>query len=98
MRSQYSYSLFIFGGRKFVYQRLAQGLNRSLPAFTSVNGEYSDLVVKADRCAHYVDISVAAHTASELIENLDRVFKQIEKAGLKLSIEKCQSGKHSLNF
>ena len=55
--------------------------------------------MKADRCAQCGDdIGVAAHAASELIESLDPVFKQIRKAGLNLSIETCQFGKHPIEF
>ena len=63
---------------------------------TGVIREYLDPAVKVDRCAQYVNyISVAAHIASELIENLYRVFQQIQKAGVKLCIKKCQFGNHS---
>ena len=51
------------------------------------------------RCAQYVDdMVVAAHTASELIENLDCVFKQLQNASLELFIEKCQFGIQSIDF
>ena len=46
---------FNFGSRTFAFKRLAQGLNRSLSAFTSVIREYLDPLVKADKCAQYVD-------------------------------------------
>ena len=86
---------FKFGSRTFAYQRLAHGLNSS--AFTSVIRETLDPVVKADWCAQYVDdISVAAQTASELIYNFNRVFKQLQKAGVKLTCENCQFGKLSI--
>ena len=82
---------FNFGSRTFAHKRLAQKLIRSLSAFTSVVREYSDLLVEADRSAQYVgNIGVAAHTAAELIEAIDHVFKQIKRGGLKLSPEKCQ--------
>ena len=44
------------------------------------------------------DIGVAAHTAPELIENLDLGFKQNQKGCLKLSIENCQFGNHSIEL
>ena len=69
-----------FGSRTFAFVRLAQGLNRSLSAFTIVVREYLDLLVKADRCAQYVDdIGVAANTSVELIENLELVFQQLSE-------------------
>ena len=60
---------FYFGSRTFAFRRLAQGLNRSLSNFTSVVREYLDPLVKADRCAQYVDdVGIAANTPDELIE------------------------------
>ena len=79
---------FNFVPRSFAFLRLAQGLNCSLSAFTSVVREYLDPLVKADRCAQNVDdIGIAAHTPEELITNLQLVFQQLDKAGLKLSIK-----------
>ena len=53
---------FNFASRTFAYRRLAQGLSRSLSAFSSFMREYLDPVVKADQCAQYVDdIGIAAN-------------------------------------
>ena len=46
---------FNFAGRTFAFKRLAQGLSRSVSAFSSFMREYLDPVVKADQCAQYVD-------------------------------------------
>ena len=90
---------FIFGSRTFAFLRLAQGFNRSLSAFTSVVREYLDPLVKADRCAQYVDdIGIAAHTPEELINNLELVFQQLNKAGLKLSMSKCEFGQKQTEY
>ena len=40
--------------------------------------------------AYVEDTGAAAHTASELIENLDNVFEQNQKESLKWSLENCQ--------
>ena len=40
---------FNFASRSFAYKRLAQGLSRSVSAFSSFMGEYLDPVVKADQ-------------------------------------------------
>ena len=70
-----------------------------MPVFTTVIRVQFDPVVEADRCAQYVDdIRVAAYTASELIENLERAYKQTHKAGLNLCIENCLFGIHSTEF
>ena len=90
---------FNFGSRTFAFLRLAQGLNRSLSAFTSVVPEYLDPLVKADRCAQYVDdIGIAADTPDELIENLELVLQQLTKAGLKLSMNKCEFGQQQIEY
>ena len=90
---------FNFGSRTFAFLRLAQGLNCSLSAFTSVVREYLDPLVKADRCAQYVDdIGIAANTPDELIENLELVFQQLTKAGLKLSMNKCEFGQQQIEY
>ena len=43
-----------FDSRTFAYKRHAQGLSRSVPAFSSFMREYLEPVVKADQCAQYV--------------------------------------------
>ena len=85
---------FNFASRTFAYKRLAQGLSRSVSAFSSFMREYLDPIVKADQCAQYVDdIGIAAKIATDLNRNIRAVFHQcIRKAGLKLTIEKCHFG------
>ena len=46
---------FKFASRTFAYRRLAQGLSRSLSAFSNFMREYLDPVIEADQCAQYVD-------------------------------------------
>ena len=90
---------FIFAGRTFAYKRLAQGLSRSVSAFSSFMREYLDPVVKADQCAQYVDdIGIAANNATNLTWNIRAVFKCIRQAGLKLTIEKCHFGVRRVEF
>ena len=58
---------FNFASRTFAYKRLAQGLSRSVFAFSSFMREYLDPVVKADQCAQYVDdMGIAANNATDL--------------------------------
>ena len=81
---------FNSAGRTFAYKRLAQGLSRSVSAFSSFMREYLDSVVKADQCAQYVDdIGTAANNATDLTQNVRAAFKCIREAGLKLTKEKC---------
>ena len=61
---------FNVASRTFAYKRLAQGLNRSVSASSSIMREYLDPVVKADQCAQYVDdIGNAANNATDLTRN-----------------------------
>ena len=84
---------FNFASRTFAYLRLAQGLRRSLSSFSSFMREYLDRVIKADKCAQYVDdIGIATHNAEELKTNLREVFQCVREAGLRLTMAKCQFG------
>ena len=90
---------FNFASRTFAYKRLAQGLSRSVSAFSSFMREYLDPVVKADQCAQYVnDIETAANNATDLTRNIRAVFNCIHQAGLKLTIEKCHFGVGRVEF
>ena len=90
---------FNFASRTFAYKRLAQGLSRSVSAFSSCLREYLDPVVKADQCAQNVDdIGIAANNATNLTPNIRAVFKCIHQAGLKPTIEKCHFGVSQVEF
>ena len=90
---------FNFGSRTLAYLRLAQGLNRSLSAFNSTVREYLDPLVKADKCAQYVDdIFIAANNVQESVNNIESVFIRIRKASLKLSMAKCAFGHPEIEF
>ena len=90
---------FNFASRTFAYRRLAQGLSRSVSAFSSFIREYLDPVLKAEHCSQYVDdIGIAANIATDLTRNLRAVFKCIRNAGLKLTIEKCHFGVRQVEF
>ena len=90
---------FNFASRTFAYKRLAQGLSRSVSAFSSFLREYLDPVVKADQCAQYLDdIRIAAINATDLTRNSRGVFKCIRQAGLKLTFEKCHFGVRQVEF
>ena len=90
---------FNFGSRTFAFLRLAQGLNRSLSAFNTTVREYLDPLVKADKCAQYVnDIGIAANTVEELVNNIEAVFTKIRQASLKLSMAKCAFGHPEIEF
>ena len=90
---------FNFASRTFAYERFAQGLSRSVSAFSSFMRENLDPVVKADQCAQYVDdIGIAANNATDLTRNIRAVFKCIRQAELKLTIEKCHFGVRQVEF
>ena len=44
------------------------------------------------------DIGIAAHTPEELIDNLELVFQQLDKAGLKLSMGKCEFRQKQIEY
>ena len=90
---------FNFASRTFAYKRLAQGLSRSVSAFSSFMSEYLDPVVKDEQCDQYVeDIGIAPNNATDLTRNIRAVFKLICLAGLKLTIEKCHFGVRHIEF
>ena len=90
---------FNFASRTFAYRRLAQGLSRSLSAFSSFIREYLDPVIKADQRAQYVDdIGIAANTPEQLVKNLQAVFHCLRKAGRKLSMANCHFGVQEVDF
>ena len=62
--------------------------------------EYLDKVIKADKCAQYVDdFGIAAKDAEQLnIQNLGAIFQCIQKAGLKLTMHKCHFGAMQIDF
>ena len=83
----------------FAYKRLAQGLSRSVSAFSSFMREYLDPDVKADQCAQYVDdIGIAANNATDLTRNIRAVLQCIRNERLKLTIEKCHFGVRQVEF
>ena len=90
---------FNFASRTFAYRRLAQGLSRSLSAFSSFMREYLDRAIKADQCAQYVDdIGIAANDAKQLCANIRTVFECIRNAGPKLTMSKCHFGVKQVDF
>ena len=90
---------FNFASRTFAYRRLAQGLSRSLSAFSSFMREYLDKAIKAGQCAQYVDdIGIAANDSTQLCINIKTVFECIRKAGLKLTMAKCHFGVKQVDF
>ena len=90
---------FNFASRTFAYKRLAQGLSRSVSAFSSFMRAYLDPVVKADHCAQYVDdFGIAANNATDLTRSIRAVFKCNRQAGLKLKIEKGHFGVRQVEF
>ena len=98
MANQRAVEMLAFNSAKrtFAYKRLAQGLVRSLSAFSSFMREYLDPVVKADQYAQYVDdIGNAANIVLDFPRNIQAVFKYICQTGLKMTIEGAvlESGK-----
>ena len=101
MENQRSVEMLAFNFASIIlaYKRLAQGLSRSVSAFSSFMREYLDPVVKVDQCAQFVDyFGVAAINATNLTRNTRAVFQCIPNARLKLTIEKSQFGVRQVEF
>ena len=61
--------------------------------------EFSDPVIKTDRCAHYVDdIGIAAQPPEQLITNLRGVFDCNQNDGLKLLMAKGHFGTKEIDY
>ena len=83
MADQRSVEMLAFNSasRTFAYKRLAQGLSRSVSAFSSFMREYLDPVVKADQCGQSVDdIGIATKNATDSTWKTWAVFKCIRQA------------------
>ena len=90
---------FNFNSRTFAFQRLAQGLSRSVSAFSSFVREYLDPCIAADKCFSYVDdIGSATNTSREMIDNIRHIFQCVRRSGLKLSPSKCEFGVPEIKF
>ena len=90
---------FNFLSRTFAYLRLAQGLSRSVSAFSSFMRKYLYPCIVADQCFQYVDdLGTGAKTFEEFVNNLRAIFVCIEKAGLKFTPGKCEFGLKEMTF
>ena len=90
---------FNFLSRTFAYLRLAQGLSRSVSAFSSFMRKYLYPCIVADQCFQYVDdLGTAASTFEEFATNLEAIFKCVEKTGLKFTPGKCEFGLKEMTF
>ena len=86
---------FNFACRTFAYKRLAQGLSRSVSAFSSFMREYLDPVVKADQCAQYWNRSQQCYGSYPEQSGSLPVHSQRR---IKLTIEKCHFGVRQVEF
>ena len=85
MVDQWSVKMLAFGlaRRTLAYKWLAQGLSRSVSAFLRFLREYLDPVVKAYRCAQYVDnIGIAANNATDLTKKIRAILNCIRQASI----------------
>ena len=90
---------FNYLSRTFAYLRLAQGLSRSVSAFSPFMRIYLYPCFEADQCFQYVDdLGTAANTFDEFITNLKAIFVCIEKGGLKFTPGKCEFGLKEMTF
>ena len=70
---------FNFASRTYAFKRLAQGLSRSVSAFSSFMRQNLDTVITADKCFQYVDdIGVGAHDLPDMLENYQQSSRASE--------------------
>ena len=90
---------FNFGSRTFTFQRLAQGLSRSVSTFSSFMRQILDPVITADKCFQYVnDLDIGARDTNEKLEKFRAVFTFIRESGMKLAPDKCAFGLREIEF
>ena len=89
---------FNFASRTYAFQRLAQGLSRSVSAFRSFMRQNLDPVITAGKCFQYVDIGIGAHDTNDMLEKLRAVFTCIRESGMKLATDKCAFGLREIQF
>ena len=90
---------FNFASRTYAFKRLAQGLSRSVSAFSSFMRQNLDPVITADKFFQYVDdIGVGAQDLPDMLEKLSAVFTCIRESGMKLATDKCAFGLKEIQF
>ena len=90
---------FNFASRTFAYKRLAQGLSRSATAFSSYIRQSLHKCITNDQCEAYMDdIGAGSHTFEEHVVAIEAIFDSIKKAGLRLSMSKCEFGVKEIEF
>ena len=90
---------FNFLSRTFAYLRLAQGLSRSVSAFSSFMRKCFYQCIVADQCFQYVDdLGTAAMTFEQFLTNLQAIFDAVKKTGLKFTPSKCEFGLKEMTF
>ena len=90
---------FNFASRIFPYRRLAQGLSRSVFAFSNFMRKNLDPVVKVDQCAQYVvDIGIRVINTTDPTRNNRVAIQCIRQVEFKPTIEMCHFGVRQVEF
>ena len=90
---------FNFASRTFAFRRLAQGLNRSVSAFSSIMMHYLQGNIARDECHAFVDdVFVGTKGFKKHIVALRNLFASIRKSGVKLTMHKCEFGKEKVKY
>ena len=90
---------FNFASRTFAFRRLAQGLNRSVSAFSSIMMHYLQENIARDECNTFVDDIICGTKGFEKhIVALKRLFASIRRSGVKLTMAKCEFGKEKVKY
>ena len=83
---------FNFTSRTFVYNCLAQGLNKSGTRFSSFVKHYLEPCLAANVCTQFMDNIAGVNSFDEMIPALRKIFHCMRESGLKLSAPKCEFG------
>ena len=90
---------FNFASRTFVYNCLAQGLNKSVTGFRSFVKHYLDPCLAANVGTQFMDdIAAAVNNFDEMIPALRKIFDCLRESGLKLSAHKCEFGTTKIDY
>ena len=90
---------FNFGSRTYAFKRLAQGLSRSVSAFSAFVRRVLEECIEADECFAFVDdVGAGSATEEEHLKTVDRILYHLKKAGLRLTMHKCEFGVAKIEF
>ena len=90
---------FNFASRRFAYNCLARGLNKSVTGFSLFFKHYLDPCLAANVCTQFMDdIATGVNNFDEMIPALRKNFDCLRESDLKLSAHKFEFGTTKVDF